>query len=546
MAQVGKTILAEDLRTCFASRSSSIPLMTAFDLQTFTPPPEPPAAVVELKLPKNAHGSLTLVSHGYTYEVSGDTLLGAQTLEQVLASAANPNAAVAELYRAYQKRGHILVAVRAEMQPGQRVVISIIEGQITQINAEDGLDKFYRGVEFDPTVTGNALIRRNIQAQAYAQRNGRGFTAGLKPAPQPGGTELDIGAPPDPDFRPVQGILTLGNYGSRYVGGSILGESLTIHPGAGTEFNLAYSHGLPNLQKDSTGSRYDAASVGGSIWTPYGLYGLSYTSSHYRIGLAGAPLNPAGKTEIWSLTGSQLVWASATGRLSLTQNLSHVLNQQTVFSGLYTLVDQNYNYINLGAQYSQNVSLGELSGVVNASASASLGLTAPRGTLSVISTGAPASRFHYWQAALSWSQNLGKGWLGSLSASGQYGLDTLPQNQQWVLGGYGSLAAWTPGILSGDGGYALRAMIQTPGWQWGRWQLTAQGFAEQGAVTMHYTPVGTAGWRMLADVGLGITMTSPWKTSLSVQAARPVASKNVTSSVYSNQRAVYLVLQQPF
>jgi hemolysin activation/secretion protein len=520
--------------------------MTPLDLQIFTPPPSPPAAVLETKAPPHLHGDVAVDSHGYRYTVRGDTLLGARRIAQVLANAENPTAAVAALYAAYQQRGFLLVAVKAQAQDDRRVVVTIIEGQITRVDAEAGLARFYDGVEFDPTITNNALIRRNIQAQAYAQRNGRGFAAGLKPAPQPGGTTLDVSAPIDPNFKPVQGLVTLGNYGSRYVGGVVLGESMTVQPGNGTAFNLSYSHGLPNLQKDSAGSRYDAGAVGGSVWTPYGLYGISYTTSRYRIGVAGGPLHPEGQTDVWSLTGSQLVWASANARLSLSQSISHVANRQSVFSGLYTLVDQNYNYANLGLQYSQNVSIGGRNAVLNASASGSLGLTGPRGTLSVSSAGAPTSRFHYWQAALSWTQDLGAGWSGSMNATGQYALDTLPQNQAWVLGGYGSLAAWTPGILSGDGGYSLRATVQTPSWQWGKWQVNLQGFAEQGAVTMHYTPAGTPGWRMLADVGLGVTLTSPWKTSLTVQAARAVAQKNVVPGVFASQRAVYVLVQQPF
>lgn len=518
----------------------------AMDVQIFTPPPAEQASVVELRLPQHAQAEWTIESHGYAYVVSGNTLLDTVVLRRLIASAPDPNAAVADLFRAYREKGYVLVAIRAQGLGDKRVRVSIVEGQITKVDAAPGLGKFYHGVEFDPAVTDNALIRRNIMAQAYAQRNGESFAAGLKPAPQPGGTELSVTQTPDPEFQPVQGMVTLGNYGSRYVGGVVLAENLTIRPGKGTEFNLGYSHGLPNLQTDSRGSRSDAASVGGSIWTPYGLYGLSYASSTYRIGDVGAPLYPSGTTRIWSLTGSQLTWASTTSRLSLNETLSHVWNEQTVINGLYTLVDQNYNVLSGGAQYSRNISVGGLAGVVNASATGFAGLTGPRGTLSVTSPGAPSSRFRYWQAALSWSQNLGKGWMGSFSASGQRSLDTLPANQQWVIGGYGSLAAWTPGILSGDGGYTLRASVQTPSWQWGQWQVLAQGFAEQGAVSAHYTSAGSPSWRMLADVGVGLTLTAPWKTTLSLQAARPVASKNVSPLTYTSQRAVYLIFQQPF
>jgi hemolysin activation/secretion protein len=520
--------------------------MLTMDLQTFTPPTLASPAVVELRLSQQAGSVVSVQSHGYHYDIRGNTLLDAAALRSLAASATKPTELVASLYRTYREAGYLLVAVRAQEQAGQRVEVNVIEGQITQVKASAELQRFYTGVEFDPEVTENALIRRNIMAQAYAQRSGLEFAAGLKPAPQPGGTELDISSIPQPEFKPVQGQVTLGNYGSRYVSGMVLGEGLTVHPGHGLEINLGYLHGLPNSLKDSAGSRYDAANFGASVWTPWGLYGLSYARSAYRIGAAGAPLYPAGETTTWSLTGSQLVFASTASRVSLSQSLTHVENTQTAFAGFYTLTDQNYNFVNLGLQLSRNVSIGGLGGVINASVSGGLGVTGPRGTLTMTSPGAPTSRFHLWQATASWTQSLGRDWTASLNASGQWGLDTLPQNQQWVLGGFSNLSAWTPGILSGDGGYQLRAVAQTPSWTWGGWQVSAQGFAEQGAVTTHYNPPGSPGWRMLADVGVGLTFTAPWKTQLSLTAARPVASKNVPSATFDSQRAVYFVLQQPF
>lgn len=512
-------------------------------LDTFTLPHQAPV-VVELRLPAGAAAPMVVDSHGFTYKVTGNTLLAERVVRQSIAAASTPQEAVDALNKAYRSAGYLLVALRAQVL-GKQVNIAVVEGQLTQIDATPGVRAFYHGTEFDPNLTENQLIRRNILAEMYASRSGLGFRPSAGPAPQPGGSVLTIDTPAKPDFKPVSGSLTLGNYGSRYLGGYVAGVNLQVQPGDGWLFAANYSHGLPNWLKDSTGSRYDAGGLSVSKVTPWGIYGLNLNRTSYRLGVVGAPYYPAGQTQTAALTGSQLAWASPTARLSLTQAITHVAYKSTVLGGSFTLADQNYNYGSVGLQASRNVQIGALPGAVSVGATYNLGLSAPRGTLIYDVSSAPQTRFHYWTANASWQQTLPKGFSANLTASGQWGLDTLPGNQQWVVGGYGSLSAFSSS-LSGDGGYLLRAVLQTPPWSWRGWQVALQGYWEQGAVTTHYTPVNTPAWRMLADVGVGLTFTSPWKTSLSLLAARPVAQKNVSAAVFESQRAVYFVLQQPF
>lgn len=486
-------------------------------------------------------------AHDLHIEVVGNTLLGVHSIEAALASARSAADAVSRLEAAYRRAGYLLVGLRAQTAAdGKRVRIDVIEGQITAVRATPGVAAFYRGVEFDPTVTENQLIRRNILAEMYASRSGLGFQPSLGPAPQPGGSLLSVQTTPQPGFKPVSGSLTLGNYGSRYVGGDVAAANVQMQPGDGWLFAASYSHGLPNWQKDSAGSRSDSATLSASKVTPWGIYGLSLARSTYRLGVSGAPYYPAGQTQTAALTANQLVWASATTRLALNQALTHVAYKSTVLGGSFTLADQNYNYASVGVQASRNVQLGDLAGSLSAAATYNLGLSAPRGTMIYDLSSAPQTRFHYWTVNATWQQALPNGFSSTLSASGQWGLDTLPANQQWVIGGFGSLTAWNSGILSGDGGYLLRASVQTPAQNLHGWQLTGQLFAEQGAVTTHYNPPKVPGWKMLADVGVGFTVVAPWKTSLTLLAARPAAQKNVGAAVIQSQRAVYFLLQQPF
>lgn len=512
-------------------------------LDTFTPPPRPPE-IVTLALAKEAGAPITVESHGWSFTVSGNTLLSRDAVQKILHKAQTPQEALNDLNAAYRGRGYLLVAMRAQVKD-KGVAIAVIEGQISSLKAQPGVRSFYSGVEFDPAITENALIRRNILAEMYASRSGLGFRPSVAPASQPGGSQLTVDTPEQDHFKRYGGSLVFGNYGSRYVGGDVASINLQAQPGDGWLLSGNYSHGLSNLTTASAGSRYDAGALSVSKVTPWGIYGINLNRSSYRLGVAGAPYYPQGITETSALTGSQLVWASPTARWSLTQAVTHVAYKSTVLGGAYTLADQNYNYVTLGTQGSRNVQLAGLAGSVSLTLNYNLGVSAPRGTMVYDLPSAPQTRFHNWNVNASWQQALPRGWSANVSATGQWGLDTMPANQQWVVGGYGSLSAFSAS-LAGDGGYLVRSVLQTPSWSLGGWSVNAQGFLEQGAVTTHYTPVGSPGWRMLADVGVGLTLTSPWKTTLSMLAARPVAQKNVAAATFDSQKAVYFILQQPF
>jgi len=188
-------------------------------LDTFTPPPRPPE-IVTLALAKDAGAPISVESHGWGFTVSGNTLLSRETVQKVLRTAQTPQEALNALNAAYRNRGYLLVAMRAQVKD-KKVAIAVIEGQISSLKAQPGVRSFYSGVEFDPALNENSLIRRNILAEMYASRSGLGFRPSVAPAPQPGGSQLTVDTPEQDHFKRYGGSLVFGNYGSRYVGGDV-------------------------------------------------------------------------------------------------------------------------------------------------------------------------------------------------------------------------------------------------------------------------------------------------------------------------------------
>ncbi|MGC9271674.1 ShlB/FhaC/HecB family hemolysin secretion/activation protein [Acidiphilium sp.] len=518
--------------------------MQAIQLQTFTPTAMP-RTVIERRLPAAAGAPIRVQSNGYDYVVTGNTLLPAARIRTELASATGPAEAAQRLLALYRRLGHVMIGIRV-LTSSNHVTIAVVEGRIVDVREQaSGLAAFYRGVAFDPTVTNDQLLRRNVMADAYASASGLDFRPNLRPAPQPGGSDLVLDAAQHPGFESLSGSALLGNYGNRYTGGVVLGENLQLQPGHGTVFALNYAHGLPELTNASRGSRYDGAGASAAVITPYGKYTLAWAGARYRVGAAGAPLYPEGSTEAWTLSGERLLAATPTARFGVNGALAHVHVASDVYGGAYVLTDQDYNVASLGFRVAKNVVAFGRQASVSATATATLGLSAPRGTLAISQPGAPESRFRYINLGLNWDQPLTAGWSLSLSTSGQWSWSSLPQNQQWVLGGIGSLSAWSPAIIVGDSGILNRAVLQSPTRSLGRWTASAQAFVEQGAAASRYTPPSTPAWTGLADAGLGVSL--QWRrTQLSLVAATRIDSHNLTQADRNGRRALYVVLQQGF
>lgn len=515
------------------------------DHYPFIPQAQPPAIHVVAK-PVYGSQSLHLVSHGYHYLLTGNTLLPPEKLRMIIKKSLNPKQAVTHINQAYHALGYFLVAIKAEGKD-KDVHIEVIQGQVSEDHVASGLRWFFSGIRDRNNLTVDDVTYNSVLADAYATRNGQRMQLGFAPSSTPGGSAFTLRSSPIPGYRMINGTLLFGNYGSRYSSRYLAGANFTLHPGGGVELNANYMAGLPGLSSASAGSKYYVGGIGISSITPWGIYGFNTQWTHYRIGNIAAPLYPTGNVFTWSATGSQLLYASTKSRLNFNESFNHVGNMESVFAGTYTLTDQHYNYFSLGTQYSHAISILGNAGSVSGSIAYDQGISGRRGTLDVDRPGAPTPLFHYFDVSMSYQQSLPLGLTVSIKATGQGAFNTLPQQQQWVLGGFGSLSAWYPGILLGDSGYTGRFMLQSPSYHRYGFSIGGNIFAETGGVTSTYLAPHTSPWKSLSDVGLGLNLQNRWGTTLSVLGAIPVGWNNVSTELRSSNRVdAYFVLQQSF
>jgi len=517
-------------------------------MAAFVPPPQAPQ-VVEYAQPPYGAEPTTAQSHGYRYIVTGNTLLPPELIRKTLAAAATPKDALADLLQAYHAKGYTLVAITGKVE-GKEVRIAVFQGMITELNTADGLGWFFGGLFGRDNVRRPELLRKQIMAGLYAARSGEKVNVNLGPAANPGGTALNVTESPVPNYSPVSGAVTFGNYGSRYSSGYVVGGNAAANLTHGVQITANYLQGLPGLRESSYGSSYYQGGVGTSVVTPYGIYGFSASRIYFRLGDETYPLNPKGNIDTYQLNGTQLLYADASTRVSLTEALTHVAYTETVFNGYFTLLDQPYTYVSLGLNANHSFTLGSLPGNLSGGATMNLGVSASSGTLYDGYPGVPTSHFRYAGFTLAYQQTLPLGFQANLSAQAQLATNTLPAQQEWTLGGFGNLSAWEPGVVVGDSGYVARLEVDAPAFA--RFGANARlgGFFETGGVTYTTPAPGTFPWQTLSDAGLSLRLQLPYGFSATAMAARPIQQNGFdaigNTDLKLSQIDAFFVVQKEF
>jgi len=520
-------------------------------------PPIPPAAAPQVAIvapAKQAAEPIVAESHGYRYEVSGNVLLAPEAIVSTLAAAETPKDAIESLNQAYRKAGYLLTAVGAAVD-GKVVAIRVIHGRITEEDLTPSLAAFYAGIEGREDLDRNTLIRKSALAENYAARQGMRPKVNFAPAQEVGGSKIIVTEEPIEGAKSWNAGLGFNNLGSRYSSRYVAQANAAVRPGAGTELTATYTQGLPGLATDSAGSLYHAGGIGGSVITPWGLYGASYTNTQYLIGeksfSGGQYSRPDGDITVWGVNGTQLAFANETARWSFTESFAYTDNYAfvTLQDEAFVTQNQHYGVLAVGTNYSDSFAvLGENAGF-SAGLTVSKGLSPYGGTFLPADPGkTPSPRFTLIQGSLSYTQALPMGYSAGLTWTGQWADTTLPQNQQWVLGGFGNLTAYTPAVLVGDSGTLTRANLGTPGWQWSDLSVTGGAFFEAGIVRRHYAADGTPVSRGLSDAGLSLSGSMKTGTSLTVAYAWPLWSRNLEQKAVDelSRAHLYFSLNQTF
>lgn len=536
---------------------------------------------------------------GARIEVVGATGLSQERVQAAVAGVTDPNQAAKQLRQAYLDAGYALVDVRTE-PAGETTRLVVTLGRFGEFSGPERLRPQFAGVLGMAEPRSADVITAVTRAEAVAQRSGQHLDVHDAPTKTPGQYTLKVDPQPVAGWHPVGMTLSAGNYGNRYAGRDLGNVALRFNPGAGTQADVNLTKRINHISENNEGADYESGAVNLSRATRYGTYGVQGQATDYETGQNQADTLPRGsKGEIRTagVYGEQLLYADRKRAWYVNEAVNHASNRLDVNDD-FRVFNQDYDYLNLGTAFQTLVpwseqakftsrlwvtqglrgdfdgirtppppdppppfltiggGLGEINIddlifvggggdiIVDLDDDPAAGVDPRTASGGVIRK--PKSDFRLLGLNLEYSHPLPRHVEVAASVSGQYTGNTMPNMQQFVLGGFGNLTSWLPGVAAGDRGGLARVGVTRSELPLGALKFTLGSYVEAGVVGVA-NPVNDAarGWQSVADAGVAITGYTLFGTRATFAYAKPIGSNQVRSSLRDDARAdLYFQLEQ--
>ena len=434
---------------------------------------DPPVIEKDLKKPARVEGASDKKVLVKSFEIRGNTLLEPKVLKAVTDQAEGKELTIEDLWNVadlitakYREAGYLLTNAYV---PSQQIIdgvvtIKIVEGRISAISVSG--NKSYRSSFIernmantlnDPALKEDTLERDLLILNDYPSLT---VKAALKAGKEPGTTDLIIGVS---DKFPLSGSISYDNYGLDTTSKDRLNVSLNMG-NLVTSGDLLMLRGVTGLDRiDITRLSYGRA----EYLVPVGGYGTQiggyYANSIYIGGQTLSPLNLNGRANVAGLYVTHPLVKKRDETLSVrfggeyinaTQDLLDAPNskdniRKLVLNLPYTMADRflGRNYVALG------YSLG-LGGFLNGTTSDGNIFSTTRPTRANAS-----DTFGKFNVDAMRIQKLpGYNHL-IVRGSAQYTPDNLLIEEQFIIGGQGTVRGYNPAQASGDSGYYFSAEL---------------------------------------------------------------------------------------
>lgn len=374
--------------------------------------------------------------------------------------------------------------------------------------------KYFRGLEGDDSLTVYSLEPRRFLATMHADRAGTVAQPVIKDGDD-GDTVMDIASVESEVASKLS--AEFGNPGTRFVGRYLGSFNAGIGSVWGDEISLGWREGFTQIGSNANDGDYHELNLAVSRVTPWGIFGGGARKVDYDFSFQGFRID----ADIRVYDVRWLYPWLASYRQRLITEIKFDRNDsttQTVQGTRGELLDERYNSAELRLLYSRNDAVFGRALQTDASLSYRQGLKDQ--------VAAPTNAeldYTYLRPVATLKYPIFADWQLATTFAAQFSDDRMPQQQQWVLGGFNNLTAFLPGSAAGDEG-AL-----------GRIELSAPPLKRLG---MRFTPTlllegGTArsneGFNevRLADVGLRLDVTFGEYVDLSMAYAEDLVSDNL-------------------
>lgn len=512
----------------------------AIDLPPALPPqPADSALILAAKSENSSYigGKLGSVE----VRVFGNRLLDQQTILSVIAGSESPSEVVKELARAYYNAGYLWVQLhyyRVEDTVGVIVSQSIV----SEVQGDERITGHFQNLVGDTDPTLAEFDTARVLAALKSERIGQNYSVGYK-ALGPQRIAMVFDGQAQDEYSSTDFIAELNNKGSRYLGRYFGLVGVQHRNDRGTEFSAAYQGAFIEWGESEDGKSLNQYSLSVDHPFSYGLYGLDLSYVDYErdpegqfvqpgtctlLLLCSSPTITTAKLDLeaeiqrYGLRGEQVIYSDTSQRLRLKERIEYVDSYIEEKQTANVLLDERYPVVELGAHYSTR--LQHEKAYLSASLDARFGLSSS-GTLDRygefqqvflaqnpsaasapdVTPAARTGEFIALRPELNYQYPLAPRTVVSATVKGQFANEQLPEQDQFVLGGMESLAAYLPGVLIGDEGVHLKLEL-SHAFAWGHFKFRPSIFIEQGQSWYNNTDTDLGDAQKVADAGIALTV----------------------------------------
>ena len=500
------------------------------------PPPIEPqmVSVAEIQPFANIHVGIG----GLTFHVADRCAVGTGRIEVVARSSQTPTDFIRGLGYACVALGYPATRTAYAVE-GETLYVAIDRGRISSVDAPADLQSWFDALPRRSELRSADLEQARVLADAVSERAGRQYAMRLVPVGADAATLVIDG--PTPGRRQIQAQAGFTTSGSRFSGRYLADAQVRVSSSGGTELLLGGNIGIrpSGLRNEQSSGPYRDANAQLSQVTRAGLFTADARYIDFAPS-ADATLTD-GSTSRLSLDGeigeAGLSWLTvlhADYSERVTLNLRIGRTQQTLDFEDQRLLTQRYTEGEVTIGSASRFRIGTFDPLeMQAALNLAQGFTA-----SPFGPGDPASgQYSVARPALRLTYGPGNWLVPSIDLNAQFASKTLPQLEQFVLGGIGGQRAFEPGTAAGDHGYAGRLSLSTKRFAWHWASLKPTLFAEYGATEFRDSLAGRPdGLSERADVGIETVLRFGTLVEINAYAAASVRRSGPSLLTEDDQR----------
>lgn len=442
-------------------------------------------------------------------------------LDRLVREASTAEAVVLELSRMAYLEGQMSAQVLYAVD-GNNVYVMLVQRPVRRLAARPDLQAFFDGAVHDGRIDAQTFERGRVLASAYADRSGEKVEPRLVETPDGRFVDLELRARDDRDADRFVAHVETNNHGSRFSGPNLLSLGLSASIGGGVQAALQGRTAPAQLNTDDAIADYREYELQLSRVGPGGVWGVGGRRLDFALKDQSVPVE--GWYQEYGLEWSDVLTADLGSRWLLRLRGAYSDRQTMLGTGREAAFLEQYVLAEAAPTAAAALGTGRIE--------ASLGIVGGWALAQIQSNAAeqvqilrPGLRLHWQQTAAT---------AMTLTASGQWATAIVPEAQQWTLGGAGSLTAYVPATLLGDGGVLARLTQGVRFGDTGGWSLTVDLFGEYGSAERT-----DADRQSATDVGLSLGLSWRRTLELAVSAARPIGTPTIADTARADVFAMF-------